>query len=125
MHDDVGWTAVFSTWTIDQLGQLGFCRIHDVFDEVNPSHFLLLQYLMQFKRLNGKSLVSFHSLGCNIMIVYSNKQSGSAHLLLKWITKCHLRSADRKEVENSKLNLSKQAQFCCLKLASVLSLLPT
>lgn len=121
MHDDVGWTAVFSTWTVDQLGQPGVCRIHDVFDEVNPSHLLLLQHLMQFKRLSAKSLVFTSSLACNIMVVYSNTPPGAAHL--KWQTRCHVRSADRKVVENSKLNLSKQAQFCCLKLASVLSFL--
>lgn len=60
MHDNVGWTAVFSTWTIDQLGQLEFCRIYDVCNDVNPSHLLLLQHLMHFKRLNGKLLVSIH-----------------------------------------------------------------
>lgn len=45
MHDDE-WTAVSSTQTIDHPGHLGFCRIPDGFDELNPSCLLLLQYLM-------------------------------------------------------------------------------
>lgn len=78
-----------------QLDQLGFCGIRGGFDEVNPSHLPLLQHFIQFKKLNGKLLVSFHRLGCNIMGVHSNKEPGTFPLLLKWITKYHLRSADR------------------------------
>lgn len=93
--------------TIYQPSQLKFSRIHNVFDNINPSHLFLLQHLMKFERLNGKSLVSFHRqsrmcynvLVFKIMSLCSNKQSHSASPFLKWQTKCHLRSADRSQTK--------------------------
>jgi len=55
MHDDVGQAAEFSTWSIDQLGLLRFCRIHGGFDEID--HICsCCSIFMQFKRRNAKLL---------------------------------------------------------------------